>query len=251
MIENRNVKNHSVIGDFNIDTMYTRNYDNNINQEFLNNFLAYEYFPCFHGVTRPSSTGQGGSCIDNFFIKSSTTNVKPYNITNPFNDHFPLFVQFNNVKISYSDKKIKTKINYYKLTNIAKDVDWNRMVTTQEPNCAIDEIIMTINQCVEKVSIVIKQKRSDRNFTPRQKWITKAIIVSCKKKELLYNMRKKNKESITLKKEYIDYAKILNRVIKDAKVEYEKNRINDISNDSKQLWKIINEKIGKNKKKSR
>ena len=46
----------------------------------------------------------------------------------------------------------------------------------------------------------------------------------------------------------MDYAKILNRVIKDAKVKYEKNRINDISNDSKKLWNVINEKIGKKKK---
>ena len=82
----------------------------------------------------------------------------------------------------------------------------------------------------------------------QERWITKAIIVSCKKKELLYNLWKKNKESTTLKKEYMDYAKILNRVIKDAKVTYEKNRINDISNNSKKLWNIINEKIGKKQK---
>ena len=42
------------------------------------------------------------------------------------------------------------------------------MLTIQEPNCATDEIIMTINQCVEKANIVIKQKRCDRKCTPRK-----------------------------------------------------------------------------------
>ena len=158
-------------------------------------------------------------------------------------------MQFNNVRIPFNDNEIRKKVNYEKLINIAKDVEWNRMLTIQEPNCATDEIIMTINQCVEKASIVIKKKRCDRKCKPRKKWITKAIIISCEKKKLLYNLWKKNKESTMLKKEYMDYAKILNRVIEDAKVKYEKNRINDISNDSKKLWNRINEKIGKNKKK--
>ena len=48
----------------------------------------------------------------------------------------------------------------------------------------------------------------------------------------------------------MDYVKILNRVIKDAKVKYERDRINENSNDPKKIWNIIREKIGKNKKKS-
>ena len=90
--------------------MYTQNSDNNIHQEFLNYFLEHEYIPCFLGVTRPSSTGQGGTCIDNVFIKLNTITAKSYKITNPFNDHFPLFVQFNNVRIPFNDNEIRKKL---------------------------------------------------------------------------------------------------------------------------------------------
>lgn len=246
--ENKNVKNHCIVGDFNIDIMSKDKYEKNINQEFLNNFLANEFLPCFQGVTRPSFTGQEGTCIDNFYIKTNKLNVKSYKISNPFNDHYPLFININNIRPTYKEKETFQKINYEKLKNIAKEVDWNMILSIHDPNCATDEIISKINQCVEQASTVIKQKRYNRN-KPRKKWITEGIIISCRKKELLYNIWKQNKDSETLKKEYANYVKILNRVIKDAKIKYERERINENSNDTKKLWKIIKEKIGKNKKK--
>ena len=78
------------------------------------------------------------------------------------------------------------------------------ILSLQDPNCATDEIINKINQCIESATTVIKQKRNNRNMTPRRKWITSAIMVSCKKKEFLYNIWRKNKESDVLKKEYMD-----------------------------------------------
>ena len=58
-----NIKNHCLIGDFNIDILNDSVHDNNseqryyitvTSQEFLNNLLEYEYIPCFLGITRPS-----------------------------------------------------------------------------------------------------------------------------------------------------------------------------------------------------
>ena len=118
LIENRKVKNHFIIGDFNIDIISNdvQKYENNINQVFLSNFLAREYFPCFTDVTRPSTIGHGGTCIDNVFIKSNTINIVSYKIANPFNDHFPLFDKCNNVKLSSNDNnRINERINYDKL----------------------------------------------------------------------------------------------------------------------------------------
>ena len=192
LIENRKVKNH-IIGDFNINIMSNdvQKYENNINQVFLSNFLAHEYFPCFTDITRPSTIGHGGTCIDNVFIKSNTINIVSYEIANPSNDHFPLFEKCNNVKFSPNDNnrinnrinnRMNERINYDKLKEIANDVDCNSILTIQEPNCATDELITKINKCVENLICANKQKRSKRDKTPRKKWIAKAIIVSCKNK---------------------------------------------------------------------
>ena len=50
---NINIKNHMIIGDFNIDIMCGEN----ISHEFLNNFSEKEYVPCFLGITRPANDG--------------------------------------------------------------------------------------------------------------------------------------------------------------------------------------------------
>ena len=112
LLENRNIKNHCIVGDFNIDIRHqvSQNYEYTINQEYLNNFLEHEYIPCFQGVTRPSSNAQGGTFIDNFFLKTNTIEAKSYKIVNPFNDHFSLLVKFNNVRPPYKDKKDLKKL---------------------------------------------------------------------------------------------------------------------------------------------
>ena len=62
---NINIKNHMIIGDFNIDIMC----GDNISHKFLNNFTKKEYIPCFLGITRPAKDGCNGICIDNIFLK--------------------------------------------------------------------------------------------------------------------------------------------------------------------------------------
>ena len=169
-----------------------RKVKNRISEPLLvSNFLAHEYFPCFTDVTRLSTIGHGGTCIDNVFIKSSTINIVSYKIANPFNDHFPLFVNYNNVKLSSNDNnRINERINYDKLTKIANDVDWNSILTIQEPNSATDELITKINKCVEISICVNKQKRREIKHQEK-KWITKAIIVSCKKRNYYIIVAKK------------------------------------------------------------
>ena len=86
-----NIKNHMIIGDFNID---------NISHEFLNNFSEKEYLPCFLGITRPANDGCNGTCIDNIFLKSNSVTPKAYKLcTNEISDHYPLIVALDNVTI--------------------------------------------------------------------------------------------------------------------------------------------------------
>ena len=47
--QKRKVKNHLIIGDFNIDIKI----QNNISQNFLNNFLENGFYPGFTDTTRP------------------------------------------------------------------------------------------------------------------------------------------------------------------------------------------------------
>lgn len=82
---NKNFSNHILAGDFNIDV----NKKDNDSINFLSNFLENEYLPYFQTTTRGNDRG-GGSCIDNFFVKTNLTTQAfklEYNLT----DHDPLF----------------------------------------------------------------------------------------------------------------------------------------------------------------
>ena len=49
------------------------------------------------------------------------------------------------------------------------------------------------------------------------------------------------------KKQYRDYCKILDKVIKDTKHKFEYDTFKKRCNNPRQLWNLINEKLGKNK----
>lgn len=110
----KKLKNHLLIGDFNIDLLKL----DNVSQEFLNILLEMEFSPGFQGITRPSVNNDNvGSCIDNIFIKTTSIETKSFKLTNLFNDHFPLFLSIN--KINYTS--FKKKFYFNRLYKIIKN----------------------------------------------------------------------------------------------------------------------------------
>ena len=58
---------------------------------------------------------------------------------------------------------------------------------------------------------------------------------------------KRNSTSEFAKKQYRDYCKTLDKVIKDAKHKFDYDTFKKCGNNPRQLWNLINEKLGKNK----
>lgn len=109
-------------------------------------------------------------------------------------------------------------------------------------------IISEIQICI---NLAIKNKnnnKKDKN-KPRKPWITKGIINSFKTKENLYKIWKRNPNNEVLKKDFKNYERILNRVIKDAKIRYEQKKIESYKQNTKHLWNFINEKLARKVKK--
>lgn len=241
----KNVKNHLVIGDYNIDISK----QNTNSEQMLNNFLEKGFRPGFLDVTRPTNETGPGSCIDNIFIKTHNIQTSTYKILEPFTDHYPLFIDLKNQPKIKADKN--THFYDYKLLNSeAMKIDWNKCQSMQDPNDAINCLISDIQCCLEKIKQKNKHQAKNKNNKPRKDWITKGIIVSCEKKEILYKKLKNNPTNTVIKKEYKDYLKVLNKIIKDAKIIYEKKQIERNSNNIRNLWRIINTKVNKKPKTS-
>ena len=67
----------------------------------------------------------------------------------------------------------------------------------------------------------------------------------CETKEFLYNLWQLDRYNEQLKSEYKNYAKILDQVILDAKIKYERNLVQNNLSNPKKLWEIINSTVGK------
>jgi len=87
-----------------------------------------------------------------------------------------------------------------------------------------------------------------KNKMNQNSWITPGIITSCKHKRELYKELKNN--NVILASYYRDCAKILYRVIREAKITENDQLILNSHNKVKTTWGIINKESGKNKKRS-
>lgn len=243
-----NVKNHYIVGDFNIDILG----QDIITLEFLNNFLEKGYTPSFIGITRPSGNNNSGTCIDNIFIKSESNNAKSYKLEQALTDHYPLVLSIDNSELNELNENIKensNKINYSRLKNIVETKNWDYFKYMSNPNHATDAIIAEIQICMNlAVQSNISSKSKNKN-RPRKSWITKGVINSFKTKENLYKIWKKNPSNVSLKKDFKNYEKILNKVIKDAKCKYDKKKIESCKQNTKHLWDFIKDKLDKKSKK--
>lgn len=85
---------------------------------------------------------------------------------------------------------------------------------------------------VKKSMIKIRDYKKNK---PRKNQITAGIIKSGRVKEKLYNIWKKNENNCKLKLKYTNYRKTLDKSIKSAKFNYERNEINNRRCNSKKM----------------
>lgn len=232
------IKHHLIVGDFNINLLKP---DFRVN-EFINNSLSLGYIPLFNTVTRPNDSG--GTCIDNMFIRTDL-NISAIKYSQVLPDHYPIFCAFNcKVTPSKDNNLTCTKLSSKKLINMCRGIDWSKYSLIDDPNFAINLFIEDIKCMVESATYKIKKNSS--KF--RKKWMTKGILTSIQHKELLYNIWKLNKKSKLLKKNYLEYNKILQKLIKKAKQLDEIATAQRCCKNQKSMWSYINKKMGKDTK---
>jgi len=80
-------------------------------------------------------------------------------------------------------------------------------------------------------------------------WVTKGILKSIKRKNLLYKSYIKS-PNITNKKKFATYRNKLNHLLRLSKKHYIEKKIKESENNMKETWKIINSLLNKSKGKN-
>ena len=223
-------------GDFNFDLL---KYNDNMTQNFLNSLTSLSLIPVISKPTR--ITDNTATLIDNILL-SNPINFNSGIILTDISDHFPIYIQLNNLFSIY----VCTSINIqYRLINditIAQfrqtiaSYDFSHIYNLNNCSAALDEMTDIIDDAYKQCCPVKIKTISYKDFT--KPWISEEIIASIKKRQKFFLLYRQKKIS---KKTYTNYRNMVTDKIRIAKKVYYEEKFNSVKKDIKQTWRVIND----------
>ena len=186
-----------IAGDFNIDLL--KHDVHGPTNDFINNMFAHSYVPVINIATR--ITDHTSSLIDNIFVRCNNNNYRSAVVYADISDHFPVIVQLSVLakNIARNDTTVTKRfyddksLHNFNLQLSAPDV-WNEVYKVinngGNSNDAMTEFYKVHNEAFESC-FPEKIVRRSKKRTPRHDWITKGLISSYKKKNILFKKYRK------------------------------------------------------------
>jgi hypothetical protein len=154
-----------------------------------------------------------------------------------------IYIHSTVCKEATHDIRTIRKINKYTTTDFTNKLSeelWQNIFenshldVNNKFNSFLNSYLQIFYSCFPKTKVHDKQ--------PINKWLTKSIINSRKKKELDLLFRTNNDK--ILKNYYLKYSKILSKIIRTAKKLYYNNKILHGYNKTKATWMVIKKDVG-------
>ena len=221
-------------------------------QEYFDIFVSNGLFPQITLPTRFSK--KKATLIDQIYCRFSkyTSNHKSGIIMTKISDHLPCFSIMNlNTKTVIKPKLVKvTKINPSNISNFKDEVekrisqsDFDRNPLT-DPNQNYNKLENIIKQAKMKCfpETVVKFNKYKHKICP---WITYGILNSTRTRDRLYVKWKKlnplSDKYKVLEQKFKEHVELLDKLIRESKINYYKNDFDKVKSDIKKTWGKINE----------
>ena len=228
-----------LLGDLNINLLeHSTHLPTNI---FLNAMQALNYFPHISRPTRfPDNPDLGHpSLLDQIwtnFTPPSSSGIIHFNLS----DHLPIFINITlNLTLNYKHKitfRIFNSSNYNLFTNELTNVNWDDLLsspnTNENFNAFQDKIYTLYNAYFPLKTKFISSKRL------QNPWISSGLLNSIKYKCTLF---KSYKLGLITHSFYKHYRNHVTKLIKEAKSNYYHQIFCNFRNNTKIIWKTINE----------
>ena len=129
------------------------------------------------------------------------------------------------------------------------NIDWTEYlsvndVITENVNQVFDKCHDKLLDIINKHAPVRKRIVTEKNFR-KEAWITPSILKCCKKQKRLYKQSIKKSTTAIETIRYHEYRKVLNKVKRNLKVSYYHDLCKKLKNNTKKLWDVVNQTIGK------
>ena len=253
-------KYHSAIlsGDFNIDLL--KIHEREKYALFLDSLLSLGFVPKITLPTRLSRNS--ASLLDQIFVKNrqvNTTNFRAGILLSSISDHLAPFVFLqekvvNNKSPKFititkqDDSSISSFVESITNANLIEKID--RQLTTN-PNETQKTIELEIKYHMDKC-MPTKTVKFNRYLHKKSPWITAGILQSMRYRDKLYYKLKTSEQNSeqyrTIKTNYDNYSKIINKLIKSSKKKYYDHEFEKYKNDIKKTWSTLNSVLRRNKK---
>ena len=238
-----------ILGDFNFDLL---KHDKDISTSiFLDTMLNFGLLPLISLPTR--LTAYSSTLLDNVFSnKSQQLSFDSGLLYSYISDHLPIFTISHELLPSKNESKMSrnmSKENIGKFKNHLACTEWSEIFTQNNPKDSFSIFENKMNILFEK-SFPLEKEKINKNNVPIEPWMTRALLVSRRTKNILARNRIKRPTPANISK-YKTFFSIYRAALRKAKVNYYKSKFQDYANDIKKTWTTIRELLGSCSKKGR
>ena len=236
-----------LMADWNLDLMKHHKHDKT--SEFLDIMFSRAFFPLISRPTRITSST--ASLIDNIFTNDVTNCAVSGLLFTDISDHLPIFsisneCQTSSRKTQWLTFRDKNANNVCKFKDELQTVNWSEVRESSDPSSAYDIFLSKYTDIYNNCFPLKKVKIKNNGLT--KPWISKALLKSIKKKNILYRRFLSNPTS-TREIGYKNYKNKLSSTLRAAKRNYFEKKFEECKSNMKSTWRLLNEII--NKRKSR
>lgn len=236
-----------IMADWNLDLM--KHHCHETTGEFLDIMYSRMFFPL---ITRPTRiTSNTATLIDNIFTNDLNNYSASGLLFTDISDHLPVFTilsdqnQTNN-KNTWLTFRDKSANNMAKFKDGLQNATWNDLIGYNDPNSAYGSFLSKYT-AIYNTCFPLKKVKA-RNCTLNKPWLSKGLLKSIKKKNILY---KRFLSNPTLHREqlYKKYKNKLTHSLRIAKRLYYEKKLEDYKSNAKSTWRLLNEVINTKKSK--
>ena len=241
-----------IIGlDHNLD--FLKSLHHGSTNDFIHSNLDMGLIPM---ITKPTRiTKSSATLIDNIIVSENLCGNFYSNILiNDMSDHMPTVCVVESLKTAKKDNiTITSRDTRPKNTAALKDhlqnYDWPVLMNSTSLDTNMERLDNVIQTEIDYCTPVKSRKISYRKLR-REPWLTPNLKMCTEKSKRLYCKSLKLGCSPSDLSAYQAYNRCLKRAIRTAKRLYHCNKCDEYRKDTKKLWKVINEIIGKSSDKS-
>ena len=239
-----------IMGDINLDLL---KWDTNAVVSDLIAICSSKMF--FNTITKPTRvTANSATLIDHIWSNDILHNLKNGILFTRISDHFPTYAVYgcDDKRDDRDDGNGRSIVKYRKFSeeNISQfrgclqDVCWNLVYTSHDPNVCFRMFLLIFCACFNKCFPIETKLLKTKSLT--KPYITNEIKALIAEKNKL--QRKYAKRPITYGEAYRTLRNRVTQMIRVAKGNYFKKKLEDHSNNLKKYWGVINDILNRKNK---